>query len=69
MVVTLVLFSNTPLPLSQLLPLSSLHFPPSWIMITAFLRAHLRVFLILRMYCIFSRLCCVFITAKASLQV
>ena len=46
MVVTLVLFSNTPLPLSQLLPLSSLHFPPSWIMITAFLRAHLRVFLV-----------------------
>ena len=43
MVVTLVLFSNAPLPLSQLLPLVSLHFPPSWIMIIAFLKAYLRV--------------------------
>ena len=44
-VVTLVLFSDTALPLSQLLPLFSLHFPPSWIMIIAFLKAYLRGFL------------------------
>ena len=70
MVVTLVLFSNAPLPLSQLLPLLSLHFPPSWIMIIAFLKAYLRVvvFFILHIYFICFWLCCVFIAARAFLQ-
>lgn len=71
MVVTLVLFSDAPLPLSQLLPLFSLHFPPSWIMIIAFLKACLRVvffYFILRIYFICFWLCCFFIAARAVLQ-